>query len=725
MMTRHRVRSAVCDELMTTDRDLRVLDSCKLKWRRPEDPVAEELLIPALRVADSFDCMVGFFGGQALRELAPGLAAYLARSEQHPMRLLVSPLLSDEDLVGITMGLTTPEELLADALGASLNDPLVLEDALANHTLHCLAFLLAAKRLEIKVVLVRDGIFHLKEWILAAGTDVAVLSGSANFTGRALRSNHESLHLQRSWRDTDNLDVCTETQAEFELYWSGRKSGCHTIDLPSAIEHEVLMTYASGSAPTEVDYLQIVAEATPGPEATDPDPTEFEIPAYLEIDEGPYAHQGRAVAAWEEAGRRGILAMATGAGKTISALVAAHRMFNDSKPLAIVIAVPTKPLLTQWAAECGEFGLRPMITPLMARQKRLKSVSMALDDLTFGVSDVEAFIVTNDGLVDTEFRRLLDEFEGDAILIADEVHNLGGVKEFLNNPPTWPSAKLGLSATPIRQYDDEGTASLIRYFGEVVFEFTLDDAIGVCLVPYDYLVHRVELNPREVDMYLELTGRIQKRFAIIGGREGSDDLQLTVLLNQRRLILETAEGKLQTLARILDRQPEGSVKRTLFYATDKDPEQLKAVNEMLRARRIRAHQITESETSQGRLLSRTLEAFADGVLHALTAKRVLDEGLNVPQIDTAFILASTTVEKQWVQRRGRVLRPSPKTGKTHAVIHDFVVLPPTDGHDDPDIRKLVEAELRRCDEFARLARNRASAGGPMEILNDVRTSFLV
>jgi superfamily II DNA or RNA helicase len=309
-------------------------------------------------------------------------------------------------------------------------------------------------------------------------------------------------------------------------------------------------------------------------------------------------------------------------------------------------------------------------------------------------------------------------------LIADEVHNLGGVKEFIGNPPNWPTAKLGLSATPVRQYDDEGTADLLEYFGEVVFEFSLDDAIGVCLVPYDYFVHRVDLTEPERERYAELTERIRRRMAIVGNASG-DDLQLTILLNQRRLVLETAEGKLGVLADLIDKQGAAAVRRTLFYATDKDPAQMIAVNELLRDRRIRAHQVTEAETSRGRLLAATMKAFSDGVLQALTAKRVLDEGLNVPQIDTAYILASTTVRKQWVQRRGRVLRPSPRTGKTHAVIHDFLVVPPSTGGTDDDERRLVQSELERADEFARLARNRASATGPLAVLNEIRYEFLV
>ncbi|MEZ5310394.1 MAG: helicase-related protein, partial [Microthrixaceae bacterium] len=319
----------------------------------------------------------------------------------------------------------------------------------------------------------------------------------------------------------------------------------------------------------------------------------------------------------------------------------------------------------------------------------------------------------------------LEDYGGAAVLIADEVHNLGGVKEFRSDPPSWPTARLGLSATPVRQYDDEGTDALLRYFGKVVFEFTLDDAIGVCLVPYDYFVHRVDLTEPEREQYAELTERIRRRVAAIGGDFSGDDLQLTVLLNQRRLILETAEGKLDALATLLDAQPDGSIKRSLFYATDKDPKQLEEINELLESRRIRAHQVTEAETSRGRLLSATMQAFGAGVLDALTAKRVLDEGLNVPQIDTAYILASTTVRKQWVQRRGRVLRPSPETGKTHAVIHDFLVVPPGGGGVDDDERRLVESELARGDEFARLARNRASYDGSLSVLNELRYEFLV
>lgn len=707
----------------TAFHDLRVLDDRKLKWRMPEDPVAEEVLIPGLRAASGFDCMVGFFGGEALRQLAPGLASFISRGSA-PMRLLVSPLLADDDLAGIKAGLALPMEILADAIGAALNDEVALTDALANHTLQCLAYLLAADRLLMKVVLVADGLFHVKEWILRRDDDIVVLSGSANFTGRAITRNIESLHLHRSWRDTDNLDTCTESVAEFELLWHNRKPNATVIDLPAAVAEELIQTYDSGRPPTEDDYARAAAQPTETltPEVVAP---RFAIPTYLEIDEGPYAHQGRAVRAWEANDRRGILAMATGAGKTISALVAAHRLMEESGPLLLVIAAPTRPLVTQWATECTDFGLRPVEAPALAKDKRLHRVQHVLDNIEFGVTNVEVILTTNKGLVDPDLERLLDAFDGWAMLIADEVHNLGGVQRFMTMPPEWPTARLGLSATPIRQYDDEGTAFLLDYFGDVVFEFGLDDAIGVCLVPYDYLLHAVNLTHDEGERYAELSEKIRRHVARSGGELRTDDAQLTFLLNQRRLILETAEEKLTTLERLLDDAAPGSIRRALFYATDKDPQQLLDVNEILRCRRIRAHQITEAETRRGRLMSATMNAFASGVLHALTAKRVLDEGINVPQIDTAYILASTTVEKQWIQRRGRVLRPSPQTGKSHAVIHDFLVLPPPEVPADDDARDLVRGELARCDEFARLARNRAAPNGPYEVINKVRFEYLI
>ena len=162
------------------------------------------------------------------------------------------------------------------------------------------------------------------------------------------------------------------------------------------------------------------------------------------------------------------------------------------------------------------------------------------------------------------------------------------------------------------------------------------------------------------------------------------------------------------------------LKHTLIYTTDKAPEQLLAINALLHERQLQFHQLTAEETQDRERTLAIIRSFQTGDIQVLTAKRVLDEGVNIPQIQTAYILASTTVERQWVQRRGRVLRTCSATGKTSSVIHDFVALPPGfDGGLDDDARSLVRGELHRMQEFARLARNAGKPGGPLALIHEL------
>ena len=714
----------------TTSR-LRFLDDRKPIWRRPDDDVVNEVMIPALQVTDRFDCMVGYFGGAALRALSHGLAGYILRSDQ-PLRLLVSPVLSASDQEAIQLGSGTKLEVLAEAIEAAFTDETALASALAEHTKHCFAYLLATRRLLMKIVMVRDAIFHLKEWIFRSGHDLAILSGSANFTGQALLGNVERLNLHRSWRGGDSETVCRDVLDEFEAYWSNSKPHAIAVDLPIALRAGLVESYDTTRPPTEADYRKALDlegklhRGGPGSSVRVAFKRKgFAPPPDLVWETGRYSHQATAVLWWEGAGRNGILAMATGSGKTITALLCAWRLWRELRRLAVVVAAPTRPLIAQWASECRDFGLVPYIASRHERRRRLREIDERLQRIALGVGDIEAVIVTNDFLNDAEFRNLIESYEGPMMLIADEVHNLGA-GAFLVAPALEVTYRLGLSATPDRQYDPEGSTRLTEYFGEVVFEFGLADAIGVCLVPYDYHIHPVGLAYAEVDKYRQLSDQI-RRLARAAGHDPSveQDERLQLLRNRRRLILETAAGKLDTLKELLVQGSRHSVRHTLIYATDKDPNQLHAVNDIVRSLGLRFHQITASETGNGKLVEAVLDAFRDGSLHVLTAKRVLDEGLDVPEISTAIILASTTVERQWVQRRGRVLRTCSTIGKKYATIHDFLVLPPHDEPRDDDVKRLIGGELARCDEFARLARNRASRGGPRDILQDVRLDYIV
>ncbi len=710
---------------------LRVLDDRKPTWRRPEDEVVDEVLIPALQVADRFDCMVGYFGGGALQELAHGLASFILRSDQ-PLRLLVSPILSDADQEAIRLGTESREDILEASIAAAFSDEAALSSALAHHTKQCFAYLLANHRLQMKVVLVENAKFHLKEWIFRSSDDVVVLSGSANFTGIALLGNVERLNLHRSWRGGDNQAACAEVVSEFDEYWSNGKPHAVAVELPLAVREGLIASYDTNAAPTECDYQKALELEGRLPKEQQPTLIDIGLPSHrfappqgLVWEVGDYSHQGQAVLEWEKAGRHGILAMATGAGKTITSLLCAWRLWRERRKLVIVVAAPTRPLVTQWDEECREFGLDPYVAGRHQRARRLREIDERLQRVELGLVDVETIIVTNNFLNDAEFRELLSRHEGPVLLIADEVHNLGG-GEFLTSPPDYVEFRIGLSATPERQYDADGTADLFDFFGDVVFEFGLSQAIGVCLVPYDYFVHAVELTHDELGRYRELSEKIRK-LQITAGRSPSveDEERLQLLRNRRRLILEGADGKLTVLNDLLTAKPSSELKHLLVYATDKDPQQLESVNTVVRDLGFRFHQITADETGAPALVDSVLSAFQNGTIQVLTAKRVLDEGLNIPEISTAIILASTTVERQWVQRRGRVLRMCSAIGKEYATIHDFLVLPPSTEPIDSDMKRLVKGELARCDEFTELARNRASPRGPRDLLQEVRLEYIV
>ena len=710
---------------------LRLLDDRKPTWRRPDDEVVADVIIPALQVADRFDCMVGYFGGAALRELSHGLAAYILRCDQ-PLRLLVSPVLSDSDQEGIRLGTRSPTELLNGAIESAFMDETALASALAQHTKQCFAYLLSTRRLLMKVVLVEDAKFHLKEWIFRAGQDLAVLSGSANFTGQALLGNVERLNLHRSWRGGDSETASREAVNEFEAYWSNSKPHAIAVDLPVALREGLIESYDTSQPPTEADYRKALElegklhriDLGSAVEAS-PHWDRFAPPRDLVWEAGRYSHQGSAVLRWEGASRHGILAMATGSGKTITALLCAWRLWRELRRLVVVVAAPTLPLIAQWAEEWRDFGIAPYITGTHGRRRRLREIDERLQRIELDTGGVEALIVTNDFLNDTAFRELLDSYQGPLMLIADEVHNLGG-GSFLSSPPHHVDYRLGLSATPERQYDPDGTARLAEYFGNVVFEFGLADAIGVCLVPYHYHLHPVGLSHHELEEYRRLSDKI-RRLTLAAGRDPSaeEEERLQLLRNRRRLVLEAAEGKLEMLKALLAQGSPDEVRHTLVYATDKDPSQLESVNEIVRSLGLRFHQITAHETGNARLVDSVLDAFRGGSLKVLTAKRVLDEGLNVPEISTAIILASTTVERQWVQRRGRVLRLCSAIGKEYATIHDFLVLPPPGEPRDDDVKRLIRGELARCDEFTNLAQNRAAPEGPRDMLQDVRLEYIV
>lgn len=687
---------------------LHVLDDAKPMYVLPDPSVAREVLNPALQACERFDLMAGYFSGAVLAEISHGLAAYITGTSE-PLRLLVSPVLTEEDQEAIREGVS-PDSVAESAIEAAFSDAISLQSALARHTKRCLSYLLATSRLEMKVVVMRDGIFHPKQWTFVAGDDVAVLSGSANATKNAVTKNVEQLRLDLNWRNSDARTACEVGQDFFETYWHSRKPEIGVaVAVSEALARELLQGYESERPPTEAEYrAALQAEGIEESVATIVGGG-FAIPAGLQWDSGPYGHQGEAVRAWEANGDRGVMAIATGGGKTICSLVAAHRLTTRAGSLFILVSAPTKPLVTQWATEMSEFGLDPYVqSPKRRSDDNAARIDARMTAVQRGLTVVDSAVITNDLLNSEPMRKVLRRHSDYIHLIGDEAHNLGS-ERFISDPPE-VRYRLGLSATPQRQYDPEGTQDLFDYFGGVVYEFGLDRAIGLCLVPYDYFIHEAHLSADEMEEYRKLSADIRTMYARLGD-SAKDNLQLQRKLFRRRGLLESAVGKIGALRACLTQGSVGAVRHTLIYATDKNPEQLKEVNALLRELGIKFHQLTQDETQDGDLVADLVARFRAGHIQVLTAKRVLDEGFNIPEIATAYVLASTTVERQWTQRRGRILRLCSPIGKTKATLHDILALPPADEGVDEDVQRLVKGELLRVDEFARLSSNRHARNG--------------
>ena len=510
------------------------------------------------------------------------------------------------------------------------------------------------------------------------------IHGSSNATPAGILYNFETVAVDCSWIEDTQAERVDRLSALFLELWDGRSPGALTLSVPGGLR-VAGQVQVGDMPPTEEDFRRAVEpDENAGHYSVDRihgvalSKPRLSIPPELDWKSGAFAHQGRAVSAWQENGGRGILAMATGSGKTLTALIAAAHQQEESGSLLIIIAVPYIPLLEQRMEDCHRFHPHPISLSGRNRDERRALLSDAKRRLELGASYCEVVIVSHDFLVSGECREFLSALDPDVplLLIADEVHNLGR-PSFVHDPIESFEYRLGLSATPELQYDTSRSDSLLEYFGGIVFEYGLSEAIGKSLVSYNYYVHPVMLGEDEEEEWLILTERL-RRMGFGGSESTAQDLEADVLslLVRRRAILEGAREKVPELLKVLRSKPVG---RTLVYCTDKRPEQLKAVNRSLMSAGYNVRQITSEETQQPRLAGEILADFSQGVYQILTSKRVLDEGVDLPAVETAHLLANSSVRRQWVQRLGCVLRRDATSPAKHAHVHDYLALPSSPG----------------------------------------------
>jgi superfamily II DNA or RNA helicase len=673
------------------------------KYRSGEDDLLRDFYVPVLQETEEYDRAAGYFDTNALTAAANGVSGLI--DNDGVMRLLVSPRLKDEDKKALQGEISESErsQIIADTLSSDLN-PDQFSSYLQRDRLLVIAWMVREGYLDIKIATLNDdevtnpfSHYHEKLGVLKdENNDMIAFSGSINETELAWTDNYESFDVFREWIEAEQLRV-KDKQIAFNRLWEREDPRVEVAPLPDVVEDQLkqispptrdgepdLESYRNG----EVDGSAKVQEGG-----------DFTLRDYQEV----------AIDWWIDNKHQGIFSMATGTGKTFTALRAA---LLDANSRITVVVVPQTPLLSQWIEDLEEVFGNDIDILQCGGAKGRGWKSQILDkvdpyrisqDSIIRKRSKDVIITTIHSAVSEPFKRAMEGIPPERIqLIADEVHNYGA-STFRRLFNIDAGRRIGLSATPERKMDPEGTETILSYFGDNQIDYSTQDAIEEgYLAKYTYHPQICELRPHEYEAYADLTERINQISAQLSNvDEGSDvqelEEQLKRLSIERARIRKKAQTKPQVFRDLLDQDiPTPAI---IFCEDTGQVDEIKAELE-------NRDEDYEEYVSQhpDEDLQRAYHKFENDMIDYLLAIRCLDEGVDVPGCQTAILISSNKSERQFIQRRGRVLRKT--TGKEKAVIYDILTFPGIDAEAGDHItRKVIEDEVKRAKHLIQAADN--------------------
>ena len=446
-----------------------------------------------------------------------------------------------------------------------------------------------------------------------------------------------------------------------------------------------------------------------------------------------HSHQLSAIDAWFNNSRHGIISMATGTGKTFTAIGAVDKLFKEVEKNAVFISAPYSHLVTQWKISIERYDLKAdsVIECHSGIPNWYERAVNALRKVKLGIFKSVIFLSTHNTIVGEKMNNLIEEIALDKVakltIIADEVHGIGSRMRRENLSNHFEN-RLGLSATPKRMYDEVGNSFLHEYFGEVVFEFSLcqavnnvnPDTLRTYLTPYYYYPIPCYLTDEEMKKYSEVTEKIIKKANYLqkfnyGDLE--DDPELQKLLFKRSKILKASVSKYEALHRILNLlKAHGKIRKTIIFC---DEHLIDQVMDILNAEKITAVKFIQELSKQER--EYVLKLFEEEQIDILVGIKMLDEGVDVPGVDKAIILSSSTNPREYIQKLGRVLRIAP--AKKFAYVYDVVVFPkPTGFESDRVYKRILEVEFSRVEIMAQCAENAFEA---IRSVSEIKRGFFI
>lgn len=679
------------------------ITNLQIEYQSKRQDVLNEFYIPCLHEAVLYKRAVGFFSSSILLYISEGLLS-LALKNGH-MQLLISPSLDNEDYEAIKQGYEI-RKYIEDKMVASFEEAFDYPQKEERYRL--LAYMIANDLLDIKVGVVDTqeddkSIFHDKLGVIIdAEENMICFSGSANETYNGYIGNYENIDVFYDWKSADSAERCKAKNDRFDRMWNNDEVGLMIIDFPDIIKKKILQHYDKNSSLLEISraFLGQKKEIKPN------------TPTLINVKLYPY--QIEAIDNWEKNQFKGIFDMATGTGKTFTACGAIVRLFETKRRLFTVIVCPYVFLVDQWGEETKYFNIDALLCYGNTDYKRkLNRLSYQFRHKEI---DYACVIITNASFMDDEVQRMIRKNLNNTLIVVDEAHNFGAshISKHLEDNYAY---RLALSATIERFNDEAGTQKLYQFFGGKCITYDLERAI--CegkLSHYRYYPIVVSLDEDEFDEYVVLSERIMSyRY----NHEEEMPEGLKNLLIKRARLVSSAKSKVYKLIELMKKYKNdkdiliycGDVKykNGEFGNTHDEIKQVDIVCELLKKElRIDVAKYTSEESTDVR--KRLLSLYKSGNIQVLAAIRCLDEGMNIPSISKAFILASSINPKQYIQRRGRVLRKA--NGKECAEIYDFITLPMSlERAQDMDYKNkaigisLVKKELLRIQDFARLADN--------------------
>lgn len=647
--------------------------------------IFEEIEAPLLSASNLYKKSVGYFDPYVLFDYKHLLIDFIDRNGK------IQVLFGDPIVVpnALSADVSEKDALIRDELLRFFSNP---KETVKTDLI---ALMMREANLEMKFVLRASGIHHEKVRIASDGVNFVATVGSDNWTRPAMSRlrNREAGSLYVSWKSEIFDDYGKPLLTEFDMLWNDKSEHSVTIGVDSETYEQILARIKGKSAEQIMTAYRDLFNSLIATKKR-------ELRSY----------QSEAIVNWQKNKFQGVWALCTGAGKTFTAITAVKRLINHKKtksPFFIVIAVPFKPLGEQWSRELAEEGVQVFRAwSDDSTWKSQISTELLATGLKAGVEYRYLCIVTvNDTFFGYDFQsQVLDKVRPDQLLIiADEVHRHGN-KALTKTLPA-ATFRLGLSATPYSENELEQRKNITDYYGQIVAEYDLGQAIkDKNLCPYDYFLYSVDLTQIETERFEELCGKIENIDLKINKTQ-EDQKELKNLYRTRSKILSMAESKRDVVLTIInsieDKQGvlvytgEGSV----VGSNGVEMSQIEFYSKMLYENGWDVSKIT-AEVSDARTRRLIINSFTDGVFNALVSIKILDEGFDVPGCKHAILLANSTNERQFIQRRGRVLRTHPS--KEFACIYDFRLNPSYSS--DLLEKYLVSQEDRRVKEFSKYAR---------------------